>query len=207
MSAARWLVTGAIVAWAVSGCLASDKGKPPDIALTLKGPEGELVLGKPILLRVIFQNNLKRDVRIEGFDPENGRYRTGCMVCADGPRTGSVTSRIVTATTKIGIERLSGEPGEDDVSGEMVPSTPQSFLLKAGASQEHTFDLMQTLDGKYTIDSPGRFKVSLVFNVHGVASKDYRHDRLEWEGETHATPIEIRVTGRSSARAEVIKSR
>lgn len=198
MSATRWLVASTVVALAYSVCSASDKGKRPDIAITLKGPAGELVLGKPIPLTVVFQNNLKRDVRIEGFHPETGHYIAGCVVCADGPRGGSVTSRTVKTTTEIGVERLTGKSTEDDVVFDMGRSEARSFLLKVGGSQEHSFDLMQTIDGAYTINSPGRFRISLVFKVKGVASKDYRHDAHEWEGEAHASPIEISVVGKET---------
>ncbi len=183
---------------AASLCPASKKETKPEIALTLKQPKAEFVLGQPMPLTVVFQSNLKRDVEIEGFHPEVGHHLSCRTVCADGPRGGSVTSRMVTAGTEIGVERLSGKSKEDDVDFDVGPSEARSFLLKAGASQEQSFDLMRTMDGACLINSPGRFKVSLVFNVKAVASKDYRHDEHEWEGETRANPIEISVIGKET---------
>jgi hypothetical protein len=193
-----WMPALMLAIVAANLCSASEKETKPEITITLKQPEAGLVLGQPIQLTVVFQNNLKRDVQIEGFHPETGHYISGHMVCADGPRGGAVTSRTVIATTKIGVERLSGKSTEDDTVWDMGRSEARSFLLKAGASQEYSFDLMQTIDGAYTITSPGRFKVSLVFKVKGVASKAYRHDPLEWEGETRANPIEINVIGKET---------
>jgi hypothetical protein len=55
---------------------------------------------------------------------------------------------------------------------------------------------METPFVRETINSPGRFRVSLIFQVEAEASEGYAHDPLEWEGEARATPIEITVAAK-----------
>ena len=100
----------------------------------------------------------------------------------------------MTATTEVGVERLSGK----SVEGDRIITTfgvgeGRSFLLKVGGSEKQSFDLMETWPGLWRIDSPGRFRISLVFKVQTKASEGYEHDPLEWEGEARASPIEITV--------------
>jgi len=174
-------------------------GGRSEIEITLEGPSEPPVLGRPIRLTAVFKSNLNRDAKIEGFSPEMGQAGSACMVCADGFGVGSVTSRSVKATTEIKIERLSGKPSEDEETVHLGGcGNGRSLILKAGGSGKLSFDLMETPFVRDTVNSPGRFRVSLVFRVEAEASEGYEHDPLEWEGETRSPPIEITVTAKKN---------
>jgi hypothetical protein len=188
------LITSAFLVLVGSICSAADKGSSPDIAITLKPPQGDIVLGRPILLTVVFHNNLKRDVRIEGFLPEAGSECSTQVTISCGRGGSTRTERSVKATTEIGVERLSGTVMKEDRDFEFGADVDRDdFLLTAGGSKKQSFDLTKTLEGAMTIDSPGRFRVSLVYKIRADASANFVHDALEWEGESRASPIEINV--------------
>lgn len=193
MSTACYMLAPAIVAIAGSACIASDKGHQPEITIALQQPTGSFTLGRPIPLTAVFKSNLKRDVEIEGFAPEGGSYSVIWIVHGVGFKGCTTTERRLKATTTVVVQRLSGKAIEGDQSFSIVPSEPRSFVLKVGDFEKQAFDLMKTLEGAGTIDSPGRFRVSLVFKVRAETSKGYWHSGREWDGEARGAPIEINV--------------
>ena len=177
----RRLAASLLLASTICPCFASGKESKPNVSIVLEQPNHDFLFGQPIQLHVVFQNNLKRDIKIEGFCPEDGSYiavhgvqgltRTGC----------TTATRRVRTTARVDVERLSGESPEADQSREIGKAEARSFILKAGASMRQSFDLTETWYA--APDSPGRFKVSLVFKIQTKITGDWRRDATEWEGE------------------------
>ena len=86
-----------------AGAASSDPAKPKrtEIELTLEPLHTDVAMGKPILVTVVFRNNLKRDIRIEGFNPEAGSSCSARMVAGK-----QITHRTVKSTTDVRVERL-----------------------------------------------------------------------------------------------------
>ena len=196
----RWPLASMLVVLTVCPCPASENGSKPEIAITLEQPKADFVLGKPIPLTVVFQNNLERDVRIEDFNPEFGIGScTGkIQVTYALTRKGCVSTeawRKEVATTLVDVKRLSGKALKRERSFSSKDVKGRSFLLKAGVSEKQQFDLMQTLAGAMEIDSSGRFKVFLEFTMEVKTSEGYLVEPSDWNwaGEVRTKPIEITV--------------
>lgn len=190
---------------------ASDEKSTPEVSITLERPKSVFVLGQPIELTVTFQNGLKRDVLVRGFNPEYGVGLWGTVFAKTvmGQKGGGAFAngvvvqegtRSVIATTDVELERLSGKSKPGGIRKTIaVGRQGRSFVLKTGQSVKQSFDLMQTSSGQREINtSPGRFRVSLTFRVVSKASQGWVNHETppEWEGETRAVPIEVEVVAR-----------
>jgi hypothetical protein len=196
----RWLPTSMLVVLAACPCPISAEESKPEIAITLEKPGSDFVLGQPIPLTVVFQNNLKRDVRIEDFNPEVGLggSRATTQSRSSLTATGCIhtsATRTESASTLVEVTRISGKSPNRPRSFTSKDVKSRSFVLKAGASEKQSFDLMQTMAGGLEIDSPGRFRVSLEFKMEVETSEGYRVDASDWNwaGEATANPIKITV--------------
>lgn len=173
MDSIVWLVMMIHVTYLADPLTVFQKETGSDLSISLEQPTRDFQVGEPITLTVTFSNNRDHDVTITSFCPETSPSEWLSLTCqrfVDGSRR---TLRVFDTRTDVDIVRLSGIPRKAHaVPGVGVYKNREfSFLVKAGMSASQSFDLMQTRPGAQTINSSGRFKVSLLFGTRERQAK------------------------------------